>query len=105
MYRKYRTKTRGRLVLYLSENLPGKIINSHKFKKNSETIFFESSVSSKKWLLLGNYKSLLQNDLSFINECTPLVTNDVMYNLTSKRGGTWRFKTCDAMRCIARSKK
>ena len=31
---------------------------------------------------------------------TLLVTNDVMYNLTSKPGGTWRFKTL--MRCIAR---
>ena len=34
------------------------------------------------------------------NEYTLPVTNDVMYNSTSKRGGTWRFKTL--MRCIAR---
>ena len=61
MYRKYRTKTGGGLLHYVNENLPGKIINSYKFK-------FEFSVSNKKWLLLGNYKPPSQNDLSFINE-------------------------------------
>ena len=32
MYRKDRTKTGGGLLLYINENLPGKIINSYKFK-------------------------------------------------------------------------
>ena len=68
MYRKDRTKTGGGLLLYVNENLPGKIINSYKFKENSEIIVFEFSVSNKKWLLLGNYKPPSQNDLSFINE-------------------------------------
>ena len=68
MYRKDRTKTGGGLLLYVDENLPGKIINSYKFKENSEIIVFEFSVSNKKWLLLGNYKPPSQNDLSFINE-------------------------------------
>ena len=54
MYRKDRTKTGGRLLLYVNENLPGKIINSYKFKENPEIIVFEFSVSNKKWLLLGN---------------------------------------------------
>ena len=68
MYRKDRIKTRGGLLLYVNENLPGKIINSYKFKENSEIIVFEFSVSNKKWLLLGNYRPPSQNDLSFINE-------------------------------------
>ena len=68
MYRKDRTKTGGGLLLYVNENLPGKIINSYKFKENSEIILFEFSVSNKKWLLLGNYRPPSQNDLSFINE-------------------------------------
>ena len=68
MYRKDRTKTGGGLLLYVNENLPGKIINSYKFKEKSEIILFEFSVSSKKWLLLGNYKPPSQNDLSFISE-------------------------------------
>ena len=68
MYRKDRTKTAGGHLLYVNENLPGKIINSYKFKENSEIILFEFSVSNKKWLLLGNYKPPSQNDLSFINE-------------------------------------
>ena len=65
MYRKDRTKTGGGLLLYVNENLPGKIISSYKFKENSEIILFEFSVSNKKWLLFGNYKPPSQNDLSY----------------------------------------
>ena len=68
MYCKDRTKTGGGLLLYVNENLPGKIINSYKFKENSEIIVFEFSVSNKNWILLGNYKPPSQNDLSIINE-------------------------------------
>ena len=56
------------LDFHVNENLPGKIINSYKFKENSEIIVFEFRVSNKKWLLLGNYKPPSQNDLSFINK-------------------------------------
>ena len=72
MYRKDRTKTGGGLLLYVNENLPGKIINSYKFKENSEIILFEFSISNTKWLLLGNYRPSSQNDLSFINELKAL---------------------------------
>ena len=68
LHRKDRTKNGGRLLLYVNENLPGKIINTYKFKENSEIVLFEFSVSNKKWLLLGNYESPSQNDPSFINE-------------------------------------
>ena len=68
MYREDRTKTGGGLLLYINEILLGKINSSYKFKKNSEIILFEFSVSNKKWLLLGDYKPPSQNDLSFINE-------------------------------------
>ena len=68
MHRKNRTKNGEGLLLYVNENLPGKIINSYKFKENSEIILFEFSVSNKKWLLLDNYKSPSQKDLSIINE-------------------------------------
>ena len=68
MYYKDKTKNRGGLLLYINENLPGKIINSYKFKENSEIILFEFSVSNKNWLLLGNYKPTSQNDLSFSSE-------------------------------------
>ena len=68
MYRRDRTKTVGGLLLYINENLSGKIISSYKFKENSEIVLFGFSVSNKKWLLLDNYKPLSQNDISFINE-------------------------------------
>ena len=48
MYRKDRTKTGGGLLLYVNQNLRNKIINSYKFKENSEIVLFEFSVSSKK---------------------------------------------------------
>ena len=68
MYHKDRTQTGGRLLLYVNENLPAKIMNCYKFKKNSEIILFEFSVSNKKWLLLGSYRPPSRNDLSFIGE-------------------------------------
>ena len=48
MHRKDRTKSGGGLLLYLNESQPGKIINSYKFKENSEIILFEFSISNKK---------------------------------------------------------
>ena len=55
MYRKDRTKTGGGLLLYVNENIPGKIINSYKWKENSEIILFEFSVSIKSsyyWVII-----------------------------------------------------
>ena len=68
MFRKDRNKNGGGLILYVNEDIPGKSINSYKFKEESEIIIFEFSISNKKWLLLGNYKPPSQNELSFINE-------------------------------------
>ena len=48
MYRKDRTKNRGRLLLYVNKNLPGKIINSYKFMGNSEIALLEFSISNEK---------------------------------------------------------
>ena len=70
MYHKDRIKTGRGLLLYVNGHLPGKIINTYKFKENSQIILFEFSVSNKKRLLLGNYRPPSQNDLSFINELT-----------------------------------
>ena len=47
MYCKDRTKTGGGLLLYVNEILNGKVINSYKFKKNSEMILYELSVLKK----------------------------------------------------------
>ena len=68
MYRKDRTKTGEGLLLYVNENLPGKIINTYKFKESPEIILYEFRVSNKTWLKLGNYRPPSQNDLSFISE-------------------------------------
>ena len=68
MYRKDRTKTGEGLLLYVNENLPGKIINTYKFKESPEIILYEFRVSNKMCLKLGNYRPPSQNDLSFISE-------------------------------------
>ena len=68
MFRKDRNKNGGGLILYVNEDIPGKLLNSCNFKEGSEIIVFEFSISDKKWLLLGNYKPPSQNELSFINE-------------------------------------
>ena len=68
MFRQDRNKNGGGLILYINEDIPGKLINSYNFKEGSEIIVFECSISNKKWLLLGNYKPPSQNELSFINE-------------------------------------
>ena len=56
MYHKDRTKNGGGFLLYVNENLPGKIINSFKFKESSEIIVFESSESNKKWKKVSQTK-------------------------------------------------
>ena len=53
MYRKGRSKSGGGRLLYVNENLPGKIISFYKFKESLKIILFEFSVSNKKWLLLN----------------------------------------------------
>ena len=68
MYRKDKTKNGGGCLLYVNENLSDKIINTYKFKENSEIIVFEFNVSNKKLLPQGNYKTLSKNDLSLINK-------------------------------------
>ena len=68
MFRIDRNKNGGGLILYVNEDIPGKLINSYDFKEGSEIIVFEFSISNKKWLLLRNYKPPSQNELSFINE-------------------------------------
>ena len=68
MFRKDRNKNGGGLILYVNEDIPGKLINSYDFKEGSEIIVFEFSISIKKWLLLGNYKPPPQNELPFIKE-------------------------------------
>ena len=67
MFRKDRNKNGCSLILYVHEDIPGKLINSYDFKEGSEIIVFKLSISDKKWLLLGNYKPHSQNRLSFIN--------------------------------------
>ena len=48
MFRKDRNKNGGGLILYVNDDIPGKLINSYNFKEGSEIIVFEFSISNKK---------------------------------------------------------
>ena len=50
----------GGLMLYLNEEIPCKYLNSH---PNAEIICTEFHQLTRKWLLLGCYKTLIQSDL------------------------------------------
>ena len=44
MFRKDRNKNGGGLILYVNEDIPGKLINSYNFKEGSEIMVFEFSI-------------------------------------------------------------
>ena len=43
-----KSKFGGDIILFLKENIPGKILNSHKFLGGFKIIYFEFSISNKK---------------------------------------------------------
>ena len=45
---------KGGLLLYVNENVSGKVNITYEFKGTSEIIVLEFRISKKKWLLLGN---------------------------------------------------
>ena len=66
LFRKDRNVNGGGLLLYVNQNIPGKIINSFVFE--FEILAFEFSVANKKWLLLGIYKPPSVNEDAFFRE-------------------------------------
>ena len=56
MFQKDRNKNGGGLLLYVNEDIPGKLINSYNFKEGSEIIVFEFSISNKNCISTTNIK-------------------------------------------------
>ena len=52
IFQKDRNKNGGGLILYVTESIPGKLINIYNFKEVYENISFQFSISNKKWFLL-----------------------------------------------------
>lgn len=53
---KDKTKNRRRLLLYVNENLPGKIMNTYKLNEYSETFLFELAYQIKSgyfWVIMS----------------------------------------------------
>ena len=61
------------LMIYLNEEISCKSLNNHPTVLNTEKIFIEYHQLKRKRLLLGCYKPLIQNDLTFITSITKIV--------------------------------
>ena len=60
-----RNKNGGGILLYVNQDIPGKIINTFPFPDEFEIMIFEFYISNKKWLLFGAYKPPSQNEQGF----------------------------------------
>ena len=56
----------GGLILYINENIPCKPLSNHPMFSDLELMAFELHQSKRKWLFLGIYKPLSQNDIEFL---------------------------------------
>ena len=66
----------GRLLFYISENTPCKLINDEIIPSNIKIIMFELLIKTRKWLCIGLYKSPPQNKNYFF---------DILSNVLSKQ--------------------
>ena len=53
-YRFDRNRNGGRVLPYIREDIPSKLLADHKLPHDIEGIFVELNLKKKKWLLLGH---------------------------------------------------
>ena len=66
VFRRDRNRFGGGLILYINENIPCKPLSNHPMFSDLELMAFELHQSKRKWLFLGIYKPLSQNDIEFL---------------------------------------
>ena len=54
-YRLDRNRNGGGVIIYISEDIPIKILEKHKLPQDVEGMFVELNVRKSKWLLFGTY--------------------------------------------------
>ena len=68
MFRLDRNGNGGGLLLYVHEDIPGKMITTFTFAKDLEILVIEFTISKKKWLLYGIYKPPNVSNTYFLEE-------------------------------------
>ena len=51
-----RNRNGGRVIIYVREDIPGKVLGKHLFPNDIEGIFVEINFRKSKWLLCGTYQ-------------------------------------------------
>ena len=64
--RRDRNRFGGGLILYINESIPCKPLRNHSMFSDLELMAFELHQSKRKWLFLGVYMPLSQNDIEFL---------------------------------------
>ena len=64
--RRDRNRFGGGLILYINESIPCKPLSNHSMFSDLELMAFELHQSKRKWLFLGVYMPLSQNDIEFL---------------------------------------
>ena len=65
MFRQDRNCFGGGLCIYVKENIASKQLNLH-LDKETEAIYLEINIRSRKWLIVGLYKPPSQNNSLFL---------------------------------------
>ena len=125
-YRRDRSRNGGGLLLYVSENIPSRMVHSPCLQNNNESLFVEINLYKKKWIVGGTYnpsKLSTPNHISYLSKCLDTFisyydnilllgdfncepTDDVMtdfcqsYNLKNLIGYPTCFKNIDNPSCI-----
>ena len=78
-FRRNRNRFGGGLMLYINENILCRPLNEHLKFPDLELIVFELDQSKRKWIFLGIYKPLCQNDIEFLNR----ISSTLVHYLTT----------------------
>ena len=63
----------GGVILYINKRIWCKILNYHTKSVLSEVIIIEFLQSKRKWLMLGIYKPLIQDETDFLQQLSSLL--------------------------------
>ena len=66
-YRLDRNRKRGRVMVYIREDIPSKLLDKHVFPYDMEGLFIELNFRKCKWLLFGKYHPTSQADIYYFD--------------------------------------
>ena len=61
------------ILCYINENIPSKTLNVERIVKQCEIVLIEFSIKTRKWLLIGLYKPLSQNENNFLDNLSLII--------------------------------